>query len=121
MAERSKQYLRSGEAYERALGLDPGCAVAAQGLAILLAEDALLLPDKTKGRGMEEEMKSRIRAAGAALGVLGRINDSISDGSTSVNMGHCYFVRNEEEKAIQAVRLSFSIIKVLPGTIGYTS
>ena len=113
LAERAKQYLRSGEAFERALGLDSNNAMAAQGLAILLAEDALLLPEQTKGRGAEEEMKSRMRAAGAALGVLTGIKDSIQDGSTSVNMGHCYFVRNEEEKAIQAVCLFFHAITVL--------
>lgn len=108
VAERPKQYLRAGEAYERALGLDANCAMAAQGLAILLAEDALIQPDVLKGRGVEEELKSKMRAAGAALGVLSRINDSVQDGSTSVNMGHCYFVRNEEEKAIQAVGCALS-------------
>jgi hypothetical protein len=41
LAERPKQYLRSAEAYERALTLDPKSAVAAQGLAIALAEDTL--------------------------------------------------------------------------------
>ena len=46
-----------------------------------------------------------MRLAGQALSIFSRINDSISDGSVNINMGHCYFARGEEEKAIQSVRL----------------
>lgn len=101
LAERPKQYLRSAEAYERALVLDPKCAMAAQGLAIALAEDALSMPGGNANSA--DEGKTRIRLAGQALSILSRINDSIPDGSVNVNMGHCYFIRGEEEKAIQAV------------------
>lgn len=108
VAERPKQYLRSAEAYERALVIDPRSAVAAQGLAIALAEDTLSLKPlgsaaAAAGAGGPEEQKLRARMAGQALGVFSRISDSLPDGSVQVNIGHCYFIRNEEDKAIQAV------------------
>lgn len=106
IAERSKQYLRSAEAYERALMLDGKCAMAAQGLAIALAEDTLQVQVKGNAQfppGSAEELKHRMKLAAQALGILGRINDSLPDGNTCVNIGHCYFTRGEEEKAIQFV------------------
>jgi RNA polymerase-associated protein CTR9 len=102
VAERAKQYLRSAEAYERALVLDPKCAVAAQGLAIALAEDTLQLAGS--GAGGVEDVKLRMKLAGQALGVFSRIADCLGGGSVNVNMGHCYFTRGEEDKAIQSVR-----------------
>ncbi len=103
LAERTKQYLRSAEAYERALSLDPSCATAAQGLAIALAEDALALKPQGAVMNPVDEAKARVRLAGQALSIFSRINDSLTDGSVNVNMGHCYFARGEEEKAIQSV------------------
>ncbi|RXK39956.1 RNA polymerase-associated protein CTR9 [Tremella mesenterica] len=102
LAERTKQYLRSAEAYERALTLDPACAMAAQGLAIALAEDTLALKPLGAAVGTAEEMKARMRLAGQALGVFSRIADSIQEGSVHVNIGHSFFVRGEEDKAIQS-------------------
>jgi RNA polymerase-associated protein CTR9 len=100
LAERPKQYLRSAEAYERALTLDPKSAVAAQGLAIALAEDTL-----TPGAVDDPTIKAKL--AGHALGIFSRINDCLLDGSGNINMGHCHFTRGDEEKAIQAVCSSF--------------
>lgn len=102
LSERSKQYLRSAEAYERALGLDPTNAVAAQGLAIALAEDALLPKAQQASQSGVDEMKNRVRLAGQALSVFGRIKDSLPEGAVNVNIGHCYFIRGEEERAIEA-------------------
>ncbi|TYJ55344.1 hypothetical protein B9479_003959 [Cryptococcus floricola] len=99
LAERSKQYLRSAEAYERALLIDHKCAFAAQGLAIALVEDTLAPRGTNYGA---EEGKVRARIAGKALGIFSRIQDSLAEGPVSVNMGHCYFIRGEEEKAIQS-------------------
>lgn len=104
VSERTKQYLRSAEAYERALVLDPNCAMAAQGLAIALAEDTLILK-ASAALTPADEAKSRVRAAGQALSVFSRIKDSLSDGAVNVNIGHCYFTRGEEERAIEAVSL----------------
>lgn len=100
VAERPKQYLRSAEAYERALTLDPRSAMAAQGLAIALAEDTLSPPGSTNAA---DEGKVRQKLAGQALGIFSRINDCLLDGSGNVNMGHCHFTRGDEEKAIQSV------------------
>ncbi|WRT66885.1 uncharacterized protein IL334_003848 [Kwoniella shivajii] len=100
ISDRPKQYLRSAEAYERALHIDPNCAHAAQGLAISLVEDSLT-PPKNDITGIEEG-KYRARLAGQALSIFSRIKDSLADGPVNVNMGHCYFVRGEEEKAIES-------------------
>lgn len=102
VAERSKQYLRSAEAYERALGLDPNNAVAAQGLAIALAEDTLLSKAQQAAQSSADDVKNRNRLAGQALAVFGRIKDSLPEGAVNVNIGHCYFIRGEEERAIEA-------------------
>jgi RNA polymerase-associated protein CTR9 len=110
LAERTKQYLRSAEAYERALSLDPRCATAAQGLAIALAEDSLALKPQGAAVNAADEAKARMRLAGQAVSIFSRINDSLSDGSVNVNMGHCYFARGEEEKAIQSVRETDNIV-----------
>ena len=102
LGARPKEYLRSAEAYQRALDLDSTCASAAQGLAIALAEDTLHL--KTGANvAPADEAKQRLKLAGQALGIFSRIADSITDGSVNVNMGHCYFARGDEEKAIQSV------------------
>lgn len=102
VADRPKQYLRSAEAYERALSLDPTNAVAAQGLAIALAENTLVPKSLQAAPGSSEDIKTRTRLAGHALSVLGRIRDSLPEGPVSVNIGHCYFLRGEEQRAIEA-------------------
>lgn len=102
VASRSKEYLRSAEAYERALSYDPNNAVAAMGLAIALAEDTLTPKAQQVAQGSMEELKNRQRLAGQALSVLGRIKDSLPEGAVNVNIGHCYFLRGEEERAIEA-------------------
>ncbi|RSH95616.1 hypothetical protein EHS25_000708 [Saitozyma podzolica] len=111
VAERTKQYLRSAEAYERALSIDHNCAMAAQGLAIALAEDTLALKPQGATVTPVDEAKSRIRLAGQALSVFSRLNDSLADGSVNVNIGHCYFARGEEEKAIQAYEAASNTMK----------
>ncbi|KAL1407408.1 protein required for normal CLN1 and CLN2 G1 cyclin expression [Vanrija albida] len=99
--DRQKQFLRSAEAYERALSLDPNNAVAAQGLAIALAEDTLT-PKALQPAPGPEEAKLRARLATQALTTFGRIKDSLPDGAVNVNIGHCYFIKGEEERAIEA-------------------
>jgi RNA polymerase-associated protein CTR9 len=103
LAERSKQYLRSAEAYQRALSIDPTNAVAAQGLAIALVEDTLTPKALQLQPGSSEDLKARTRLAGQALTVLGRIKDSLPEAPVNINIGHCYFLRGEDERAIEAV------------------
>ena len=109
VAGRTKEYLRSAEAYQRALSLDPTNAVAAQGLAIALAEDTLSINHLTPGS--TEDAKHRARLAGQAMSVFGRIADSIPSGAVNVNIGHCAFARGEEDKAIQAYEAASNAFK----------
>jgi RNA polymerase-associated protein CTR9 len=74
--------------------------MAAQGLAIALAEDTLSPPGSVNAA---DEGKIRQKLASQALGIFSRINDCLLDGSGNINMGHCHFTRGDEEKAIQAV------------------
>jgi len=85
--------------------LDPLCAVAAQGLAIVTAEDALgtlggvLPPGPAPDEGQRRAMNAR-----DALEVFAKVRESTNDGSVYVNMGHCYFARDEFDRAIESVR-----------------
>ena len=106
--ERRVFFRRSAKFYEKALGLDPLCAVAAQGLAIITAEDALgtlggaLLPGPALDEGQRRATNAR-----DALEVFAKVRESRSDGSVYVNMGHCYFAcdkfdwanRGDQERA----------------------
>jgi RNA polymerase-associated protein CTR9 len=107
--ERKRGFQRSAEFYEKALHLDPLCAVAAQGLAIVIAEDAL----GTLGGGLSvggvlagDQSLNRLNNAREALDVFGKVRESINDGSVYLNMGHCYYARDEFDRAIESVRLS---------------
>jgi len=104
--ERKRGFQRSAEFYEKALQLDPLCAVAAQGLAIVIAEDAL----GTMGGALSQtpvpgtdEVPKRYNNARDALEVFSKIKESLNDGSVYVNMGHCYFAREEYDRAIESV------------------
>ncbi|KAH9988468.1 RNA polymerase II-associated protein [Russula compacta] len=101
--ERRVFFRRSAEFYEKALGLDPLCAVAAQGLAIVTAEDAL----GTMGGALPpgpapDEAQRRAMNARDALEVFAKVRESTNDGSVYVNMGHCYFARDEFDRAIES-------------------
>ncbi len=89
--ERRRGFQRSTEFFEKALLLDPTCAYAAQGLAIVTAED--LLTADGDGR----------RNAREALDVFGKVRESLGDWSVYYNMGHCYYARDEYDRAIENV------------------
>ncbi|KAI0044199.1 RNA polymerase II-associated protein [Auriscalpium vulgare] len=101
--ERKKLFLRSAEFYEKALHLDPMCAVAAQGLAIVTAEDALgtlggtLPPGPTPDEGQKRATNAR-----DALEVFAKVRESTNDGSVYINIGHCHFARDEFDRAIES-------------------
>ena len=99
LKERRRGFQRSAEFYEKALQLDPFCAVAAQGLAIVTAEDAL----GTLGTGANLEVQKRLNNAREALDVFAKVRESINDGSVYINMGHCYYAREEFDRAIESV------------------
>ena len=112
LEERRRGFRRSAEFYEKALQLDPLCAVAAQGLAIVTAEDALgsLGGGVPPGSGTDEAQK-RLKNAREALDVFAKVRESVNDGSVYSNMGHCYYARDEYDRAIESVspRPAFSV------------
>lgn len=98
-AERMKTFTRAATSFSNALTHDPSCAVAAQGLAMIVAED--LLDSWAPGKPIsDQKAKSNAREA---LAALTKIKESLNDGSVYINMGHCYFVRDDFERAIESV------------------
>jgi RNA polymerase-associated protein CTR9 len=102
--ERRKNFVRAAEFYEKALQLDPLCAVAAQGLAIVTAEDALgVMSGLAHYASSADEAAKRMKYSRDALDVFAKVRESLSDGSVYVNMGHCYYARDEFDRAIESV------------------
>lgn len=105
MEERKRSFQRAAEAYHKALQLDPLCAVAAQGLAIAIAEDALGTLSGVVPASAADDAQRRMRNAREALDVFAKIRESLNDGSVYVNMGHCYYARDEFDRAIESVSM----------------
>ncbi|CAA7261853.1 unnamed protein product [Cyclocybe aegerita] len=101
--ERKKNFQRSADFYEKALQLDPTCAFAAQGLAIVTAEDALGTMGGALSRtpGVDEGQK-RLQNAREALDIFIKVRESVNDGSVYFNIGHCYYARDEFDRAIES-------------------
>lgn len=99
--DRRKGYLRAAEVFEKALQLDAMCAYAAQGLAIIAAEDVL---DVSGGKHGVDVVARRLQSARDALDILGKVRESVGNPSVYINMGHCYFIREEYDRAIDSVR-----------------
>jgi RNA polymerase-associated protein CTR9 len=111
--DRRHKFRSAAEFYEKALSIDPGCAIAAQGLAIIVAEDALgVMSLKPAGAAVEDE-DTRMRNTRDALDVFAKIREVIADGSVYTNMGHCYYMREEYERAIESVSLYLLTIQAL--------
>lgn len=101
-AEKRKQFTRAVDFYIRALSIDPRCAVAAQGLAIISAEDLLPLGQMVRSGS---ESQRRVQAASEALDIFGKVRECLNDSSVYVNMGHCYILRDELDRAIESVSI----------------
>ena len=102
---RKKNFLRAAELFDKALSLDPYCAVAAQGLAIIVAEDALgTLGGTLSSATAPSAAGDMAKYAREALEIFSKLRESIGDGSVYLNMGHCYHTREEFERAIESVR-----------------
>ncbi|EJU02087.1 hypothetical protein DACRYDRAFT_99861 [Dacryopinax primogenitus] len=102
---RRKHFQNCAQAYDKVLSLDPNCAYAAMGLAIMIAEDALGGLAGAPVPGVDEA-RERERNAAEALGVFGRVRESINNGSVLVNMGHCYYTLEQFQKAIESYELA---------------
>ncbi|KAI0645859.1 RNA polymerase II-associated protein [Trametes meyenii] len=100
--ERKRGFQRSAEFYEKALHLDPLCAVAAQGLAIVVAEDALGNMGGALAPLAPDEAQKRMKNSREALDIFAKVRESINDGSVYANMGHCYYSRDEFDRAIES-------------------
>ena len=101
--ERKKGFQRAADFYQKALSKDSTLAFAAQGHAIIIAEDALgNLGGAIGPIGHDEGMK-RLQNAREALDVFAKVRESLNDGSVYVNMGHCYYARDEFDRAIESV------------------
>jgi RNA polymerase-associated protein CTR9 len=82
--------------------LDPLCAFAAQGLAIVTAEDALGTFGGGPATSGGDDPQKRMRNARDALDIFAKIRESLNDGSVYLNMGHCYYARDEFDRAIES-------------------
>ncbi|CEL59368.1 Tetratricopeptide repeat protein 1 OS=Schizosaccharomyces pombe (strain 972 / ATCC 24843) GN=tpr1 PE=1 SV=1 [Rhizoctonia solani AG-1 IB] len=97
--DKKKRYKNAIDLYKQALLNDPTCAVAAQGLAIMIAED--VTGSATTTGQPQEEARQREANLRDALGVFTRVRESLVDGSVYCNMGHCYFLRDEYDRALE--------------------
>ena len=50
-----------------------------------------------------EEANKRLKNARDALEVFAKIRESLNDGGVYVNMGHCYYARDDFDRAIESV------------------
>ncbi|KZT71727.1 TPR-like protein [Daedalea quercina L-15889] len=100
--ERKKGFQRAADFYQKALTKDSTLAVAAQGLAIVIAEDALGILGGALGPPTHDEGTKRLQNAREALDVFAKVRESLSDGCVYVNMGHCYYARDEFDRAIES-------------------
>ncbi|GAA5832010.1 hypothetical protein JCM3766R1_003684 [Sporobolomyces carnicolor] len=109
--DRQARYYRSAEFFDKVLQLDPMCAVAAQGLAIALAEGNLgnaSDPSALAANGANsstatalQDAQARQRNARDALLILTKVKESINEASVYVNIGHCHIARDEYERAAE--------------------
>ncbi|KAF8198079.1 RNA polymerase II-associated protein [Pholiota molesta] len=103
LEERKRGFQRSAEFFDKALQLDPMCAFAAQGLAIITAEDAIgsVAGAMPRTPGVDEGQK-RLQNAREALDIFAKVRESLNDGSVYFNIGHCYYARDEFDRAIES-------------------
>lgn len=114
-AVRKENFLKAANIYAKALSIDPSCAMAAQGLAILIAEDSL--GSWAPGQVVDDAnfKIKHARNAREAIDILAKVRESFQDGSVYVNMGHCHFVRDEFDKAIENVSVCISWFLYIDG------
>lgn len=102
--DRATRYLRAAELFEKALILDPSCTMAAQGIAICLAEGSLGSGAPNSFATGSMDMAGRLKNLRDALTIFTKVRESAHNGSVYVNMGHCHAAREEWDKAIENVR-----------------
>ena len=99
-AERAKGMVRAADLLDKALAAHPQCAFAAQGLAILLADDALSDP------AAPANPERRRAAAEEAIALFGKLREVRDDASVYICLGHAFMIREELERALNAYELA---------------
>ncbi|SGY78722.1 BQ5605_C008g04925 [Microbotryum silenes-dioicae] len=102
---RQQLFVRSAQYFERALQQHKHCAIAAQGIAILIAENVLGsgIETSTMAGEVNTAMVAMNKNTRDALTILNKVKESVNDASVYVNIGHCHFHREEFERAIESV------------------
>ncbi|KAI6106575.1 hypothetical protein EDD16DRAFT_1740946 [Pisolithus croceorrhizus] len=72
------------------------------GLVIATAEDALGALSSVTVASIMEETQLQIKNACDALDVFAKIWESLNDGCVYINIGHCYYTRDEFDCAIES-------------------
>jgi RNA polymerase-associated protein CTR9 len=83
--KRKTSYHRAAQLFHKALSTDPKNAFAAQGIAIIFAEE---------------------KRQAQALEIFRRVRDSVDNYSVHVNLGHCLCELNQHSKAIQEYQIA---------------
>ncbi|CAO1613229.1 unnamed protein product [Sympodiomycopsis kandeliae] len=105
--ERDRCMLRSGEFFSQALASDRSCAVAAQGVGVLLCDDGLInLGAGKSGADAEADREARRKAIDEALGVFTRLREIRDDGSIHLCLGHALTKREEWERASKSYEVA---------------
>jgi RNA polymerase-associated protein CTR9 len=110
--DRISRFFRACEAFDRVLQLDPHCLFAAQGLAIALAENNLggkISAPQASNPALQAN-NNRARNLRDALSILAKVRESANDENVFVNIGLCYFLREDFDRAIESVRSHFHLL-----------
>ena len=101
-AERAKCMLRAADLFDKALAANPQNVFAAQGLAILVADDALGDP-----HAAPDVMEARRRtAAEDAAALLGKLREVRDDASVYVCQGHAFMLCGAWDRAAHVYELA---------------
>ncbi|CAO1620380.1 unnamed protein product [Parajaminaea phylloscopi] len=103
--ERERCIFRSGEFFSQALANDRRCAVAAQGLGILLCDDGLT-GTKIGATDPEAEREARKKSVDEALSTFIKLREIRDDGSIHVCLGHALGRREEWERSAKSYELA---------------
>lgn len=103
--ERERCIFRSGEFFSQALASDRRCAVAAQGLGILLCDDGLV-GSKFGATNPDAERDARRKAVDEALSVFSKLREVREDGSIHVCLGHALSRREEWERSAKSYEIA---------------
>ena len=109
-ADRTKSFFRAIDLFSRALTVDKYNAFAAQGLAILLAEDALgeasIDKQATGISQAAQDMRAsevRKKSADEAISILNKLREIKDEASVHICLGNALMVRDDFDRAIKSV------------------